>query len=514
MRNAVRTICGVIAMMMLLAGSQMGCQTTPTPVNLSETGKSIVTWGDHHSGQLGDGSTVSNRPYVGALNLAGPWHAVAAGGSHSLALKTDGTVWAWGENGRGQLGIGTTNNVNQPFTTQIDHVVAIAAGGLHSLALKNNGTVWAWGENDDGQLGEGTNNDASSPVQVKAFTLVRAVAIAAGEKHNLAVDGNGDVWAWGKNDFGQLGDSSVVSRSTPVKVKQLTGVVQVAAGATHSLARKSDGSVWAWGDRRHLQLSDGTVPALGWTPIRVLFGLPTSPPNYLSNIVAIAAGGDHNVVLDNGNQILAWGSDKFFESSGYGGGYGTIGPDGTLLSFSFQLQGVPGKIITSAAGTYHSLALTEDGRVWAWGRNDQGQLGDSTLVDGQNIAAVKRLRGAKAIAAGGGHNLALVLPALQLDQTALNFGNVQINNSATLTVIVSNAGIIPVNINSIVISGPAEFSVTPGCVVPVPLAVAASCTLQVAFRPASLGNRTAKILINNDSPLTDLEVALAGNGVQ
>ena len=514
MRHTTRTASAVIAMMLSLVGCQNGCQTTPTPVNLSEAGKSIVTWGDNHSGQLGDGSTVSNRPYIGALSLAGPWHAIAAGGGHSLALKIDGTVWAWGENGRGQLGIGTTTNANQPFTTQIDHVVAIAAGGLHSLALKNNGTVWAWGENDDGQLGEGTNNDAASPVQVKAFTLVRAVAIAAGDKHSLAVDGNGEVWAWGKNDFGQLGDSSIVNRSTPVKVKQLTSVTQVAAGATHSLARKSDGSVWAWGDRRHLQLGDAALPPSSWTPVRVQFGLPVTPPQYISDIVTIAAGGEHNLVLNTNSEMLAWGSDKYLESSGIGGGFGSTAPDGTTVMFSQFLQGIPGKLLAISAGTNHSLALTDDGRVWAWGRNDQGQLGDSTFIDPFGIFPVKLLRGAKAIAAGGGHSLALVMPVLQLDKIALNFGNVQINSSATLNVIATNTGVIPVNMNSVVISGPAEFSVTPGCSIPQQLAVAASCTLQVTFRPASAGNRTAKLLLNNDSPTADLEVALSGNGVQ
>ena len=510
MRHAKRMTRLLSALALLYAG----CQTAPTPVNLAEVGKSIVTWGDNHSGQLGEGSTAPHRPYVGALSVIGPWHAVAAGGNHSLALKIDGTVWAWGENGKGQLGLGTNNNANQPYTTQIDHVVALAAGAQHSLALKNNGTVWAWGENDDGQLGEGTNNDAWSPVQVRAFALVRALAIAAGDNHSLAVDGNGEVWAWGKNDFGQLGDSSIVNRSTPVKVKQLAGVVQVAAGATHSVALKSDGSVWAWGDRRHLQLGDGAQQQASWTPIRVRFGLPVTPPQYLENIAALAAGGEHNLVLNTNHDMLVWGSDRYLESSADGGGYSVIGPDGTRLTFSQHLQGITGRLTAVRAGTNHSLALTEEGRVWAWGRNDQGQLGDSTLSDPIGVYAVKRLLGAKAIAAGGAHSLALVAPVLQLDKAALNFGAVQINNSATLTVIATNAGVLPVNINSVVISGPAEFSVAPGCTIPLQLAVSASCTLQVTFRPVSAGNRTAKLLINNDSSITDLEVTLSGTGVQ
>jgi alpha-tubulin suppressor-like RCC1 family protein len=481
--------------------------TTPPPVSLPAVGQGIVAWGDNRSGQLGDGSTAPNRAYWGVVNLDGAWNAIAAGGGHTLVLKTDGTVWAWGENGKGQLGIGTTSDAHTPYTTQISNVAAIAAGGSHSLALSSDGTVWAWGLNDAGQLGNGTNADATSPVQVKGFFLVRAVAIAAGENHSLAVDGNGEVWAWGKNTFGQLGDSSMTDRSAPVKVKQLNNVVQVAAGANHSLALKNDGSVWAWGDHRHLQLGNGTLLSPSLTPIRVPTGLPTTPQPFLSDVKAIAAGGDHSLALTNGNEVWGWGSDKFAESSGVGGGLGAVAP-----LFPQSIQGITGKVIAIAAGTNHSLALTDDGRVWAWGHNDQGQLGDSTLVDPFAVHSVKNLHAAKAIAAGGAHSTALAVSSLKVDHTTLSFGNVQVNNSATLTVTVSNDGAAPVNINSFVSSNPAEFAVTSNCTTPVKLAVAAVCAIEVTFRPSSTGNRTATLFINNDSPGGNLQVALSGNG--
>lgn len=488
------------------------CKTTPPPVSLPVVGQGIVSWGDNRSGQLGDGSTAPNRAYWGALNLDGTWNAIAAGTGHSLVLKTDGSVWAWGENGKGQLGIGTTNDARTPYTTQISNVVAIAAGGSHSLALKSDGTVWAWGANDGGQLGSGTLADAVSPVQVKGFFLVRAVAIAAGENHSLAADGNGEVWAWGKNTYGQLGDSSITDRTAPVKVKQLNNVMQVAAGANHSLALKNDGSVWAWGDRRHLQLGDGAVLSSSLTPTRVLEGLPTTPQTFLSDVKAIIAGGDHNSALTNSNQVWGWGSDKFAESSGNGSGLGAVGPDGTAVLFPQIMQGITGKVIAITAGANHSLALTDDGRLWAWGHNDQGQLGDSTFADPFGVFPVKNLKGAKAIAAGGGHSIALVVSSLKVDPTTLSFGNVQVNNSATLTVTVSDDGAAPVNINSFVSSNPSEFGVTANCTTPVKLAVAAACAIQVTFKPGSAGSRTATLFINNDSPSGNLQVALSGNG--
>jgi alpha-tubulin suppressor-like RCC1 family protein len=341
MRRTLLNIClGILSVAIGFAACK---PTTQPPLNLPKVGQGIVAWGDNRSGQLGDGSVIAKRAFIGAVNLDAAWNAIAAGDGHALALGTDGTVWAWGENGRGQLGIGTTNDAHTPFTTQIDNVTVIAAGGSHSLALKRDGTVWAWGQNDQGQLGDGTNADNASPVQAKAFFLVRAVGIAAGASHSLAVDGNGEVWAWGKNDFGQLGDSTIMGRSTPVKVKQLNNVIQVAAGVNHSLALKNDGSVWSWGDRWHLQLGDVIIPASSLTPIRVLFGLPVTPPSYITNIVFIAAGGDHNLALNSNNQILAWGSDKYRESSGIGGGLGSTAPDGTNLSFSQILQGIAEK---------------------------------------------------------------------------------------------------------------------------------------------------------------------------
>lgn len=509
--------CNFLTTIHLVAGLTLtwlaACKTTPPPpLNLPVIGQGIVAWGDNRSGQLGDGSAIAKRATIGSVNIDGNWNAIAAGEGHVLALRTDGAVWAWGENGKGQLGIGTFTNANTPFTTQIDNVTAVAAGGNHSLALKRDGSVWTWGQNQSGQLGDGTNNDNASPVQAKAFFLVRATAIAAGGNHSLAVDGNSEVWAWGQNDFGQLGDSTIANRSTPVKVKHLSGVIQVAAGANHSAALKNDGSVWAWGDRRHLQLGDGgNSPSL--TPVQVPNGLPSTPQAFISNIAALAAGGDHNFALEQQNSVWFWGSDKFAESSGFGGGggLGAVAPDGTPVAFPQILQGISGKITLVNAGLNHSLALTDDGRVWAWGRNDQGQLGDSTFVDPLAILPVKNLRGATAIAAGSSHSVALAMPSVALDRTTLDFGNVPVNTGATLMVTLTNTGAVPAPINSFASSN-SEFTFAANCTPPIKLAAAASCVIQVTFQPGSAGNRTATLFIGTDTPQGNLAVTLNGNG--
>ncbi|MGB9849149.1 MAG: Ig-like domain-containing protein, partial [Moorellaceae bacterium] len=186
-----------------------------------------------------------SQPFVGAK--------IAGGDNHSLAVKSDGTVWAWGWNYYGQLGDGTTINHTTPMrVTNLTGVVAVAAGIYHSLALKSDGTAWAWGWNGYGHLGDGTTTNRTAPVQVQGLTGV--VAVAAGGYHSLALKSDGTVWAWGRNYEGQLGDGTTTNRYTPVQVKNLTGVVAVAAGYYHSLALKSDGTVWAWGRNYEGQL--------------------------------------------------------------------------------------------------------------------------------------------------------------------------------------------------------------------------------------------------------------------
>ena len=183
--------------------------------------------------------------------------------SHTLAVKSDGTLWAWGGNFRGQLGDGTKTDRSTPVPVQgLTGVVAVAAGEYHSLALKSDGTLWAWGFNNNGQLGEVPTTITSirtTPVPVSGLTGV--VAVAAGEFHSLALKSDGTLWAWGGNWSGQLGNGTQfpVVRSTPMPVNLPGGVVAMDAGRTYSLAVKSDGTLWIWGGNSRGQLGDGTT---------------------------------------------------------------------------------------------------------------------------------------------------------------------------------------------------------------------------------------------------------------
>jgi alpha-tubulin suppressor-like RCC1 family protein len=317
--------------------------------------------------------------------------AVAAGGSHSHARKSDGTVWSWGLNDSGQLGDGGTTNRSLVQVSGLTGATATAAGYLHTLALKNDGTVWAWGANGSGQLGNGTTTSSSTPVQVSGLTGV--TAISAGYTYSLALKSDGTVWAWGENGNGQLGDGNPIAYSTnystaPIQVVGLTGVTAIAGGYLHSLALKGDGTVWAWG---HSPLGNGGVDSS--TPVQA---------SVLTGITAIATGGgagsgDYSLALKGDGTLWAWGSNWT----------GQLG-DGSITDrpTAVQVSGLTG-VSAIVAGDRHSLALKSDGTVWAWGSNNSGRLGDGTTTDSHVPILVSGLTGITAIAAGEFHSLAI-----------------------------------------------------------------------------------------------------------
>jgi len=228
--------------------------------------------------------------------------AIAGGCSHTIALRRPaGTVWAWGANGFGQLGDGTVRDFcwNPVQAQGLTDVVAIAGGWFHTLALRRDGTVWAWGSNKYGQLGDGTTTDRLTPVQVQGMADV--VAIAGGVAHTIALRRDGTVWAWGWNKYVQLGDGTTTDRLTPVQVQGMADVDAIAGGYYHTIALRRDGTVWAWGSNGDGQLGDGTTTNRS-TPVQV---------QGIADVLAIAGGGWHTLALRGDGTVWAWGSDGF-----------------------------------------------------------------------------------------------------------------------------------------------------------------------------------------------------------
>jgi alpha-tubulin suppressor-like RCC1 family protein len=334
--------------------------------------------------------------------------AIAAGGYHSFAIADDGKVYATGDNGRYQLGLG--DKINRYTFTPVPllegkNIVAIAAGLDHSLALSTDGKVYATGRNDHGQLGLGNEVNQSVFIPVTLLSDKNITAIAAGGYHSIALDSDGKVYAAGRNVYGELGlgnSGDETNRNTFELVASLNGknITAISAGYCSSRALDSDGKVYAAGHNYLCQL--GLLEGgCGWNAVVDVFTRPTSGLTDSENIVAIAAGDDHSLALDSDGKVYAVGGSEF----------GQLGLNSDwAIKFPFELAiSLNGKNITAiAAGALHSLALDSDGKVYATGQNG-GKLGlgdvtlrkaftHVTLLNGKNIVA---------IAAGNVHSLAL-----------------------------------------------------------------------------------------------------------
>jgi alpha-tubulin suppressor-like RCC1 family protein len=276
------------------------------------------------------------------------------------ATAGQSTVYGAGSDAYGQLGNGdgpTASGVFVRASGQLTDVTAVAGGGVAGYALRSGGSVWAWGRNDHGQLGDGTTTDRSRPVHVAGLTDVTAVASDGDSGYALRSDGT--VWAWGLNQHGQLGDGTTTDRSSPVQVAGLAGITAISAGAWSGYALRSDGTMWSWGANTYGQLGDGTTvdrPLPGQ-----VVGLPT---------VTAIAGGRWAAYATDGTSIYSWGAN-WSSQLGDGQVY-TSRPAPGLVN----LQGEQGDAVRGLASSGDTAyALLAAGLVISWGRADQGQLG-------------------------------------------------------------------------------------------------------------------------------------------
>jgi alpha-tubulin suppressor-like RCC1 family protein len=324
----------------------------------------LRAWGRNFSGQLGDGTTDMRN---GAVDVAGLSDVAtfSVGFDHVLAIRANGEVWAWGENRDGQLGDGTTVDRPRPQPVPgLGAARAVAAGmegaNTFSLAVAADGTVWSWGDNSYGQLGDGTVNDRLSPGPVASLTEI--VSVAGGSRHALALRRDGTVWAWGANNVGQLGNGTTTASLVPTPIALPAPIVAIATGSHSSLALSDTGAVFAWGHNVSGQLGDGTTTQR-LAPVSIALPAP---------VIALSAGWDgHALTLLLDGRVFAWGFNEYGQLG--------LGTDTPFEATPMQvIAPLPADIVAIGAGANHSLALDAAGNVWAWGNNGVRQLGDGT----------------------------------------------------------------------------------------------------------------------------------------
>ena len=354
-------------------------------------------WGMNGAGNLGDG-TRTDRTTAVATDVSGALAGktivslkTSSWAYHNLVVTSDGKAYAWGDNSSGQLGIGSTITFSaSPVAVDMTGaligktVVAVAAGAYHSLALTSDGLLFAWGENDNGQLGNNTTTDSLVATAVDMTGVLSGktiVQIAAGQSCSAVLDSTGHVYTWGG---GSLGDGSTSGSLVPVAVDTsgvLSGKVvsQLSVGSSHALVLTSDSMLFAWGSNSRGQLGDGSTTSSS-SPVAV----DVSGALASKTITSLAAGYTHSLALASDGTVYAWGADE----------YGMLGNATTTVqsntAVAVDTSGVlSGKTVTAiAAGLFNSLALTSDGDLVCWGFNNHGEVGDGTTTQRDTPVAV------------------------------------------------------------------------------------------------------------------------------
>jgi alpha-tubulin suppressor-like RCC1 family protein len=373
----------------------------------------IWAWGNNTNGQLGIGNNLQQEVPVREATTASNWSDINPGKSHVLALKADGTLWAWGRNLEGQLGNGTTTSSNVPIQVGTDQDwVSMGCSGNQSFAIKANGTLWAWGDNTFGQLGVSVL--AQTPTQVG--TANNWISVAAGSDFTMALRSDGSLWTWGADGSGQLGNGTAGAVSVPTQISQGNQWSTIEAGLNYAMAIQSNGSLWTWGNNSRGQLGIGsftdadqptqvssTMPWIGIScgqdglsnnnqhslglkadGIAYSWGdnvggqlgngqFGTTAQNFplaltaLSNIVAVECGWGVSYIRNVSGRVFAFGFDIV----------GAVGNPAVNQNINqpLAISIVPIGWSSFSSGENFTLAIKSNGTLWFWGSNSNGQLG-------------------------------------------------------------------------------------------------------------------------------------------
>lgn len=344
------------------AGVHHGCALTPS--------RRVFCWGRNHFGQLGDGTNVESHLPVEVTGLGAGVLAVAAGGHTSCAISAEGRAFCWGRGVNGQIGDGDATDRWTPTAVEGlgDDVQAMTLGEAHVCALNRQRRVYCWGANGYGQIGDSSTTQRNLPVLVQGL-IGGTLSMAAGRLHTCAASADGAAYCWGWNGWGQIGDGSTADRWVRTPVTGLEeGVTEVAAGHGHSCAATAS-RLYCWGDNSQGQLGDGSNDGRALAaPVRRMG----------SGVHGLTAGGaepwylgGHSCALTAAGRAYCWGRNA----------EGQVGDRSfTNRNLRRRVSRFADGVLKIVAGGFHSCALTGGGRVFCWGNNTYGQLGDGTTT--------------------------------------------------------------------------------------------------------------------------------------
>jgi alpha-tubulin suppressor-like RCC1 family protein len=382
-RSTMEVVTGLPPEVMELAlGDAHSCVVT--------TAGAVWCWGANESGQLGDGTTVP-RALPGAVFGLDDAIAVVAGGAFTCALRAEHTVTSWGKNATGELAQGAPG-APALFPLAVPGLVEVermTAADRHACAATRDGELYCWGSNSQGELGDATSTDRAAPTRVATRQPGggHVTALAAGVAHTCAVDGE-QIYCWGANQLGERGDGNdTATATTPSLVTALGAVTDIAAAGHHTCAIEDNGTAWCWGANQAGQLGEGTTTNIG-VPV---------PVSQLGDAAALAAGDNFSCALRRDGTVWCWGDDRLGQL-GTGARVDRLTPTEVA-----HLSGA----LTLAVGAAHTCAWSsgaaEPARLGCWGANQAGQLGDGTRIDRGTVAPLKISLDARELVAGALH---------------------------------------------------------------------------------------------------------------
>ena len=354
----------------------------------------IWSWGENDDGALGNGKRKENVLIPTKVTSGKKYVQISAGYENSLALDEEGNIWGCGENDYGQLGLEQTAMYWTQTTVKLNK---ISTNGEDSAGLDEKGNIWTWGYNNNGQIGNGQKGDGIYHVPIQVTNGIEYVQVSVGDSHMIALDSEGNIWSWGNNREGQLGNGSKGEDVlVPTKVTNGIKYTQISADQ-HCLALDEEGNIWSWGSNSKGQLGNGES---GFDK-NVL--IPTKITNG-TTYTSIVAGNSITLALDNEGNIWAWGDN---DDGKLGNGESGYNENVVLIPTKITNET---KYKQISAGFDHSLALDEEGNIWSWGGNSSGQLGNGKSGYSENVLIPTKItNGTKYTSIVAGNNTTLAL---------------------------------------------------------------------------------------------------------